>query len=122
MKAHELTESGYYWFTPGEDSPEPLRQRSRWTGGPTELVSLTCGGQPTFAFVRGPGHAAHSALLCGGEFVGPLRPPATSKGCRAPLAPGQHWAFCGETDMGQTEPALCTECGGEFVRAAPHAS
>lgn len=36
-------------------------------------------------------------------------------GCGARLAPGQHWAFCGETDMGQTEPALCTACGGEFT-------
>lgn len=36
------------------------------------------------------------------------------RGCRKRLAPGQWWAFCGETDMGQTAPALCTECGGEF--------
>ena len=33
--------------------------------------------------------------------------------CRKKLAPGQWWSFCGETDMGQTAPALCTECGGE---------
>jgi hypothetical protein len=37
-------------------------------------------------------------------------------GCRARLAPGQHWGYCGETDMGQTLPALCTQCGGEFRR------
>lgn len=37
-----------------------------------------------------------------------------NRGCRKRLAPGQWWAFCGETDMGQTAPALCTECGGEF--------
>lgn len=37
-------------------------------------------------------------------------------GCGARLAPGQHWAFCGETDMGSL-PALCTECGGEYQRA-----
>lgn len=43
-------------------------------------------------------------------------PLATAKptGCGARLAPGQHWAFCGETDMGQTAPALCTNCGGPF--------
>lgn len=41
-----------------------------------------------------------------------------TKGCRARLAPGQHWAFCGETDMGQTSPALCERCGGSFKRAA----
>lgn len=38
-------------------------------------------------------------------------------GCRARLAPGQWWGWCGETDMGQTAPALCIECGGEFKRA-----
>ena len=36
------------------------------------------------------------------------------KGCMKPLAPGQWWGFCGETDMGQTLPALCTECGGNY--------
>ena len=40
-----------------------------------------------------------------------------NKGCGFKLAAGQHWAFCGETDMGQTAPALCTVCGGEFLRA-----
>lgn len=35
-------------------------------------------------------------------------------GCRRPLALGQWWVFCGETDMGQTPPALCTECGGDY--------
>ena len=35
-------------------------------------------------------------------------------GCRRRLAPGQWWNFCGETDMGQTLPALCTDCGGEL--------
>ena len=38
----------------------------------------------------------------------------TREGCRRRLARGQWWAFCGETDMGQTMPALCTECGGKF--------
>lgn len=38
-------------------------------------------------------------------------------GCRAKLAPGQWWGWCGETDMGQTAPALCIECGGQFKRA-----
>lgn len=37
--------------------------------------------------------------------------------CEKRLAPGQYWGFCGETDMGQTEPALCTECGGEYKLA-----
>ena len=40
-----------------------------------------------------------------------------SKGCNATLTPGQWWRFCGETDMGQTLPALCTECGGSYIRA-----
>ena len=34
--------------------------------------------------------------------------------CNKPLAAGQWWNFCGETDMGQTMPALCIECGGEY--------
>lgn len=38
-----------------------------------------------------------------------------SKGCRKRLAPGQWWGYCGETDMGQTLPALCTECGGNYT-------
>ena len=24
------------------------------------------------------------------------------------------WSFCGETDMGQTLPVQCIECGGEY--------
>ena len=40
------------------------------------------------------------------------------KGCGKRLAEGQFWTFCGETDMGQTAPALCTECGGEYKLAA----
>lgn len=43
-----------------------------------------------------------------------LAAPNAGHGCKKRLAPGQHWAFCGETDMGQTAPALCTECGGEY--------
>jgi hypothetical protein len=35
-------------------------------------------------------------------------------GCGKRLAPGQWFEICGETDMGQTAPALCTECGGPF--------
>lgn len=38
-------------------------------------------------------------------------------GCGADLAPGQWFTFCGETDMGQSLPALCIECGGSFKRA-----
>lgn len=30
--------------------------------------------------------------------------------CGKQLAPKQWWNFCGETDMGQTMPALCEEC------------
>lgn len=43
-------------------------------------------------------------------------PPSYQAGCRAKLAPGHHWRFCGETDMGQTLPALCKQCGGEYER------
>lgn len=43
---------------------------------------------------------------------------ATSKrGCGKKLAKGQWYSFCGETDMGQTIPALCVECGGELKLA-----
>lgn len=35
-------------------------------------------------------------------------------GCGRRLAGGQFFTFCGEMDMGQTDPALCTECGGEL--------
>lgn len=38
-------------------------------------------------------------------------------GCDCKLAPGQYFNFCGETDMGQTMPALCTHCGGSYKRA-----
>jgi len=37
-----------------------------------------------------------------------------SKGCNRRLASGQWWGYCGETDMGQTGPALCEDCGGTF--------
>lgn len=43
-----------------------------------------------------------------------LAAPNAGQGCKKRLAQGQHWAFCGETDMGQTAPALCTKCGGEY--------
>lgn len=49
----------------------------------------------------------------------PEPPAMVSTGCGKRLAPGRHWAFCGETDMGQSLPALCTECGGTFVLAEP---
>lgn len=39
-----------------------------------------------------------------------------SDGCGASLAACQWWKFCGETDMGQTLPALCTSCGGQYIR------
>lgn len=38
----------------------------------------------------------------------------TSMACGRPLAAGQWWTFCGETDMGQSAPALCTTCGGKY--------
>jgi hypothetical protein len=38
-------------------------------------------------------------------------------GCKRKLANGQWWKFCGETDMGQSLPALCVECGGEHMLA-----
>lgn len=44
-------------------------------------------------------------------------PKASERGCGATLEIGQYWGFCGETDMGQSMPALCVECGGEFKRA-----
>lgn len=37
--------------------------------------------------------------------------------CNKPLADGQYWTFCGETDMGQTEPVCCTRCGGQLILA-----
>lgn len=42
--------------------------------------------------------------------------------CGKKLAKGQWWRFCGETDMGQTAPALCTECGGDFALELPSAA
>lgn len=49
---------------------------------------------------------------CTEAFVNSVRKklPQETRGCGAKLKPGQHWAFCGETDMGQTEPALCNWC------------
>lgn len=37
--------------------------------------------------------------------------------CSKPLAKGQYWNFCGETDMGQTVPVKCTHCGGNYIRS-----
>lgn len=34
--------------------------------------------------------------------------------CGRFFAPGQWWLRCGDTDMGRSLPALCTECGGDF--------
>jgi len=42
--------------------------------------------------------------------------PSNSQGCRLPLAPGQHFQWCGETDMGQSVPTLCEECDSTFKR------
>lgn len=44
------------------------------------------------------------------------------EGCKKTLARGEWFARCGDTDMGQTLPALCTECGGNFqLRVYPPA-
>jgi hypothetical protein len=40
-------------------------------------------------------------------------------GCNRALAPRQYWTRCGESDMGQTSPALCTNCGGNLLLADP---
>ena len=37
--------------------------------------------------------------------------------CGRKLADGQWYHFCGETDMGQTSPALCTRCDGTYKLA-----
>lgn len=39
--------------------------------------------------------------------------------CGKLLKEGHWWHFCGETDMGQTMPVQCTECGGEYELASP---
>ena len=36
-------------------------------------------------------------------------------GCGIVLKAGQYFTYCGETDMGQTMPALCTNCGGAYL-------
>lgn len=45
-----------------------------------------------------------------------LRATLPNTGCGSVLKEGQWFRFCGETDMGQTAPALCTHCGGEYLR------
>jgi len=35
-------------------------------------------------------------------------------GCKRTLSANSWFNWCGETDMGQTLPALCVECGGNF--------
>jgi hypothetical protein len=32
------------------------------------------------------------------------------QGCGKKLAPSQFWTYCGETDIGNTAPALCENC------------
>ena len=39
-------------------------------------------------------------------------------GCGEKLMEDCHWNYCGETDMGQMAPALCTYCGGAYIRDA----
>ena len=38
----------------------------------------------------------------------------TVKTCGKPLAAGQWWIRCGETDMGQTGPVQCIECEPKY--------
>lgn len=45
------------------------------------------------------------------ELLGIRRLPS---GCGRRLADNQYWHYCGESDMGQTSPVLCVECGGTF--------
>lgn len=47
--------------------------------------------------------------------------PTPEKGCGRQLAPGNWWNYCGETDMGQTAPAICEECspGGFPLKTKP---
>ena len=35
-------------------------------------------------------------------------------GCGKTFEDKNWWNFCGETDMGQSMPALCTNCGGKY--------
>ena len=51
------------------------------------------------------------AILEHGRWFGRTR----LDGCRRRLAPGQWWRRCGDTDMGQCAPVLCTECGGDLI-------
>lgn len=62
------------------------------------------------------GYGEPQALVHATHWM-PLPAPPAARGCGAKLAPGQWWNFCGETDMGQTPPVLCTECGGDLKRA-----
>lgn len=110
----EFAEPGWYWHKPkhrSEQSPE------------VDWQAVYVNEQNWVLYA---GDEWGEALAeCEGEFIGPLEPPGSAAkapifsvqdGCRAKLAPGQHWSFCGESDMGQSLPVLCTECGGEFRR------
>ena len=100
MKTEDITQPGYYWVWIG-DEWRAIRYPSRFGPSP-------------------------DGSMAGRHVVGPIIPPSHSpgrmaeleraEGCGARLAPGQYWGFCGETDMGQTLPALCKQCGGEFIR------
>ena len=35
--------------------------------------------------------------------------------CGKKFAKCQWWSYCGETDMGQSAPVKCTQCGGNFI-------
>lgn len=48
------------------------------------------------------------------SVISHLKSAQKTEGCKRPLAKGQWWGYCGETDMGQTKPALCTSCGGTY--------
>lgn len=108
MKAKNITEPGFYWYSKAGD----------WTIvhvddylGPKDLIFTHTGNDHPFM-----GKELSDSFP--GDFIGPLEPPErTSTGCQRPLAPGQHWSFCGETDMGATDPALCVNCGGSLLLA-----
>lgn len=66
--------------------------------------------------LMGDGFSRDPMIYRGPQFELPDTCPLSPafRGCRRRLAPGQWWTYCGETDMGQSLPYLCTECGGDL--------
>lgn len=100
------TKDGYYWLRRDNIEPEVMEIHN----------GMACEADVSFELED---DRYESAL-----WFGPLTPPPLDAptGCRRNLAPGQWWNFCGETDMGQTLPFLCTECGGKGILAEPDAA